>query len=973
MPKILSLSKIPIDRRQKATLSTRVTKEGNLQYIFTVQGPSHSFSSLNKLHSYLSKQRNVDTWEIQDCSNNSVIYKHKILGEIETLCSERELNYALSKENDGVWKVVFVTNVVSSETSDLLGIMNRSQGHYVIDQSGWWFSADYKKYSLAQTEEFLAAVADKESQQTQLLDWNSCGMEMLSAIAQMTTSFNLKNTYSFSLFPIVMMLTFPESSLAQMTQTSPSSSFTTINSVTSAMNLSVTTSMPSTSSPSSPNFGLILGLALGCGVPVMVVISLANYFLCCCRKSIKMNTLSHDSRHTEFGGNLEDLDWHDSERMNDDPYYVDINALMMAGHAAIRSERRTKKKLEVEWADESTSEAERKVNPSRMMGGAALYSDVDDSTSEELEKGFEFSNIGSVNRDIWVASSAVVSIPHKSRSLKVHVKNIDDIKLSYDEIEMIRQLGYGAFGTTYPAKWRGIDVAVKRLIDSDFSDELENKFLQEVLTWSRLSSRHVVKLHGVCVDKKPYALVREHIKGRTLYNLLHSEAPLLWDRRATIMLEVGKGLKYLHDNGIIYQNLNSQNILITQDGRVKLNESLLSIEESISSVHAISSTDIIGDVRRLAPELLGGRMIYSEESDVYSYGMVIWEIASRKIPYENLSTPRALIRIMDGETEQKPEGIADQLWEIIVSCWHKDPHQRPSAREVMHRLNASKASIIVAENSNLEDVGKKMPKKKVKRRSSNNSALSRVATREVAGVFKIENVYNASVFADNSKQTTHSSSEDSFISASGELVMDNEEPEQGAAWRAKQRGSSAVKPFVGAASSDAADAGRPRSSAIGGHTCAETESERATGRSRFASRRPALAGSYNCVPPSVESQTQLVLNIANSPLHSESLKKGESMQHAIPFSGQSEKAFDELPLEDPNEDIIEDMKNLDRETKSLRLLNAELSKILSEVNSANTEDDIAALAQRFQNELEKIPPNDTRAECLEKISSLKLR
>ena len=230
MPKISLLSKISADYRQRATLSTHATKKGDIQYIFTAQGLSHSFSSLNKLHSYLSKQRNIDTWEIQDLSDSSlrtsssseaiqkIIYKHKTLGEIETFHSERELNRVLSKETDGAWKVIFVKDVTLSHSPVIpSNARDLPDDHYIIDQSGW-FSAEYKKYSLSQEKEFLAALIDKESQQAKSINWNSWGIGLLSATAQIRTSFDSQNTYSFSLLSVAAMLAYPETSLAQVIQ-----------------------------------------------------------------------------------------------------------------------------------------------------------------------------------------------------------------------------------------------------------------------------------------------------------------------------------------------------------------------------------------------------------------------------------------------------------------------------------------------------------------------------------------------------------------------------------------------------------------------------------------------------------------------------------------------------------------------------------------------------------------------------------
>ena len=212
------MPKISTDYRERATLSTRVTKKGDIQYIFTAQGSSHSFSSLDKLHSYLSKQRNIDTWEIQDLSDLSlrtsstneaiqkIIYKHTTLGEIETFDSERELNRALSRENDGVWKVAFAPHVIPSSTRDLLDETIKSEcsdNHYIIDQSGW-FSAEYRKYFLEQEEEFLAAIANKKNQQKYFISWQSLmSLNLVSATMSLAGSALGSLSYSLLRFPNV--------------------------------------------------------------------------------------------------------------------------------------------------------------------------------------------------------------------------------------------------------------------------------------------------------------------------------------------------------------------------------------------------------------------------------------------------------------------------------------------------------------------------------------------------------------------------------------------------------------------------------------------------------------------------------------------------------------------------------------------------------------------------------------------------
>ncbi|KAH3744221.1 leucinerich repeat kinase [Pelomyxa schiedti] len=301
-----------------------------------------------------------------------------------------------------------------------------------------------------------------------------------------------------------------------------------------------------------------------------------------------------------------------------------------------------------------------------------------------------------------------------------------------EDLEDLSKIAAGGFGVVYKAKLKGEIVAVKELsLHGDLSTF--TSFKAEVQIMSMLDNPFVVKLLGVCVS--PPMMVMEYVPHGTLFDLLHLQRtpgspspqnssldsdsildsfppneeqydfPMKWRFRMQIALDIAKGLAYLHSlhPPIVHRDLRSPNIFIqsldsTADCRVKIADFGLSLQV------AGKVTGNLATWQWLAPEVLEAREEYDESSDLFSAGVIFYEIATRQYPYDEYATlPQySLKRGSDYEWREQNiksaiarEGIRPTLppWilrpfgELIQQCWKGHPQQRPSAQVIMTEIN----------------------------------------------------------------------------------------------------------------------------------------------------------------------------------------------------------------------------------------------------------------------------------------------
>jgi serine/threonine protein kinase len=258
-------------------------------------------------------------------------------------------------------------------------------------------------------------------------------------------------------------------------------------------------------------------------------------------------------------------------------------------------------------------------------------------------------------------------------------------------------LGAGGFGVvrkgTYQEGPRMYSVALKIMSEQNQSNvTLRNKFFEEVSLLMELRSPFLVEVYGVC----DFMLVMELMSLGSLYNVIGSNQSVIegMEIRLQVMLDTMKGIEYLHENNLIHGDLKSPNILLTEEGsslKAKLSDFSLSRlnsgqcqcqnqsgnQNSNPNQNQVGNSSAPISTKWAAPELLEGLSQPSRESDIYAFGMVMWELLSLRRPYFGLSSGAIIRKIGMGEREVIPNDTPPELSRLIVSCWNENREKRP--------------------------------------------------------------------------------------------------------------------------------------------------------------------------------------------------------------------------------------------------------------------------------------------------------
>uniref|UniRef100_A0A3Q3WWE1 Mitogen-activated protein kinase kinase kinase 7 n=1 Tax=Mola mola TaxID=94237 RepID=A0A3Q3WWE1_MOLML len=244
-------------------------------------------------------------------------------------------------------------------------------------------------------------------------------------------------------------------------------------------------------------------------------------------------------------------------------------------------------------------------------------------------------------------------------------------EINYEDIEVEEVVGRGAFGVVCKAKWKGKDVAIKTI-----ESESERKaFIVELRQLSRVNHPNIVKLYGSC--HSPVCLVMEYAEGGSLYNVLHGAEPLPYYTASHAMswcFQCSQGVAYLHGmkpKALIHRDLKPPNLLLVAGGTV-----LKICDFGTACDIQTHMTNNKGSAAWMAPEVFEGSN-YSEKCDVFSWGIILWEVITRRKPFDEIGGPA--FRIMWAVHNVKSLPIES----LMTRCWSKDPSQRPSMEEIV--------------------------------------------------------------------------------------------------------------------------------------------------------------------------------------------------------------------------------------------------------------------------------------------------
>ncbi|KAM9275669.1 tyrosine-protein kinase Fes/Fps [Morus bassanus] len=280
-------------------------------------------------------------------------------------------------------------------------------------------------------------------------------------------------------------------------------------------------------------------------------------------------------------------------------------------------------------------------------------------------------------------------ITRKSGVILTRAVPKDKWVLNHEDVLLGDRIGRGNFGEVFSGRLRADNtpVAVKSCRET-LPPELKAKFLQEARILKQYNHPNIVRLIGVCTQKQPIYIVMELVQGGDFLSFLRSEGPHLRVKELIKMTEnAAAGMEYLESKHCIHRDLAARNCLVTEKNTLKISDFGMSRQEE-DGIYASTAGMKQIPVKWTAPEALNyGR--YSSESDVWSFGILLWEAFSLgAVPYTNLSNQQTREAVEQGVRLDPPEQCPEEVYRLMQRCWEYDPRKRPSFSTVHQDLIA---------------------------------------------------------------------------------------------------------------------------------------------------------------------------------------------------------------------------------------------------------------------------------------------
>ena len=256
-----------------------------------------------------------------------------------------------------------------------------------------------------------------------------------------------------------------------------------------------------------------------------------------------------------------------------------------------------------------------------------------------------------------------------------------------DRYQIIKSIGEGGMANVYLAYDTILDrnVAVKVLRGDLANDEkFVRRFQREALSASSLSNHNIVEVYDVGEDSGEYYIVMEYVEGKHLKNLLKKRGKLTVAEVIDIVLQVTNGLSVAHDSYIIHRDIKPQNILILENGLIKITD--FGIAVAMNATQLTQTNSVMGSVHYLPPEQASGKGA-TLQSDIYSIGILMYELLTGKLPFKGDNAVEIALKHlkepMPSIREELPD-IPQSVENIILKATAKNPKNRYADAREMH-------------------------------------------------------------------------------------------------------------------------------------------------------------------------------------------------------------------------------------------------------------------------------------------------
>ena len=256
-----------------------------------------------------------------------------------------------------------------------------------------------------------------------------------------------------------------------------------------------------------------------------------------------------------------------------------------------------------------------------------------------------------------------------------------------DRYQIIRSIGEGGMANVYLGYDTILDrkVAIKVLRGDLSTDEkFVRRFQREALSASSLSHPNIVEMYDVGEDDGMYYIVMEYIEGQTLKQLLKKRGTLTLSEAIDIMLQLTDGMAHAHDSYIIHRDLKPQNIMIEDDGSIKITD--FGIAMALNSTQLTQTNSVMGSVHYLPPEQAAGKGS-TIKSDIYSMGIIFYELLTGELPFRGDNAVEIALKQMKEaipDLHEDNPAIPMAVYNVILKSTAKNPKNRYGDAKEMH-------------------------------------------------------------------------------------------------------------------------------------------------------------------------------------------------------------------------------------------------------------------------------------------------